>query len=303
MNTRVLVTKIASLLFAGAVSAVLLNSCQKEKITKVPGTINGRTSNATDDQKREAVGIINKIPLLRVFDENDHRFIDVDFQHKKLAFKNATERDFSFATPNPGWNFSNSSQVAFVPASQGGGVLFVGPGSLGGNAGGTVVAGNSALNINYTFCFSASSSALGLDLFDTGADISGISGVIGIDGDFDALLNDEVDSTANFTDFFHGYAAYFVYANEASGSYDILNWFNDLSENTDQLNNKGFSFALDFQNDGWYLSKDGSLNVAGGTMTFSGNYFGIIGLFDSIFGSGNSPNAVEVPGFGSMGCN
>lgn len=290
----------------GAVAALALvvASCSKESVSNTSG-ITVKPANVSAEQKRAAMELARRAPsTVRVYDENDQRFIDVDFKAQKLAFKPATERDFNFATPNEGWNYSNSSDVAWVPAEGGGGILFIGPGSFGGNAGGTVVAGNSALDVNYTFCFSASDEALGFDLFDTGADISGISGVIGIAGDFEALLNQEVDSTADFTDFFQGYAAYFVYDNEAQGSYPILNWLDDLNDDPDDLADAGFSYVFDFQDGAFYLSSGGTLNVSGGSMSFSGEYLGIEGLFDALFEEdADEPEFSTVDGFGTMGCN
>jgi hypothetical protein len=290
----------------GAIAALALvvASCSKESVTNTGG-ITVKPANATAEQKRAAMELANRAPsTVRVYDENDQRFIDVDFKAKKLAFKPATERDFNFATPNNGWNYSNSSDVAWVPAEGGGGILFIGPGSFGGNSGGTVVAGSSALDINYTFCFAADESALGFDLFDTGAELSGISGVVGIAGDFEALLNEEVDSTANFNDFFQGFAAYFVYADEAQGSYPILNWFDDLDSSADDLADKGFSYVFDFSQGAFYLSESGNMNVSGGSMSFNGEYLGIEGLFDALFEeSEEEPQFTTVSGFGTMGCN
>jgi len=289
----------------GAVAflALVFASCSKESITNTSG-ITVKPANATAEQKRAAMELARRAPsTVRVYDENDQRFIDVDFKAKKFAFTPATERDFNFATSNNGWNYSNSSDVAWVPAEGGGGILFIGPGSFGGNTGGTVVAGSSALDINYTFCFAANDSVLGFDLFDTGANLTGISGVVGIAGDFEALLNEEVDSTANFTDFFQGFAAYFVYANEAQGSYPILNWLDDLNDQPDALADKGFSYVLDFQDGSFYLSADGTLNVSGGSMSFNGEYLGIEGLFDALFDESSDANFTTVNGFGTMGCN
>jgi hypothetical protein len=229
--------------------------------------------------------------MLRFFDEERNRFIDV----------NPTTREFSFATPNEGWNFSND-EVAWVPAEGGGGILFIPFSSFGENAGsGNVIAGSSALDIDYAFCFSASDEALGLDLFDFGGDFTGVSLVLGISGDFEALMNDEIGEDAEFTDFFHGFAMYVVYSDTAQGEYEVLNWLSDLEDDPDNLPDHAFSYVLDFINLGLYLSSDGSMNVDGGTMYFDGEYLAITEfLFE--FEEEYEPEFSYVSGYGEMGC-
>lgn len=222
-------------------------------------------------------------------------------------------KSFDFSDPNDGWNFSSSEGVEFVQSPSGGGVLFVSPGSFGSNAGGsgTVVAGNTALNINYTFCFSVDEDALGLDLGFGDVDFDGLSGVLGIAGDFEALMNEDFDEEgADIFDYFHGLAYYLVYDNEAQGNYDILNFIEDVDgeESEEEPDGKGFSIVYGFSSTSFsfYFSKDGSLNVSGGSMNFSGNYYGIVfgNLFDADEEDGELFNLdfVEVPGFGQMGC-
>ena len=159
------------------------------------------------------------------------------------------------------------------------------------------------MDIDFTFCFAASDEALGLDLFDFGGDISGVSTVIGIGGDFEALANGDVDEDADFTDFFDGFAAYIVYANEAQGTYEVLNWLNDLDEDPDFLEDKGFGYVFDFQNEGLYFSSDGALSVQGGDITFNGEYLAIT---DFIFSFGEDDDDISfdyVSGYGTLGCN
>ena len=213
---------------------------------------------------------------------------------------NLQTREFSFASPNDGWNFSSDDGPVFIPADGGGGILIIPAFSFGGNTGGTVVAGNSALDINYTFCFSASDEALGLDLFDYGGNFDGISMVLGIAGDFEALADGDVDEDADFTDFFQGYALYFVYDNEASGTYNILDWFENLEDDVEDLEDNGFSYVIDFVNFNLYFSTDGTLTVSGGEMSFSGEYFGILELLESL--EDEEVDFDVVPGFGTMGC-
>jgi hypothetical protein len=274
-----------------ALSSSFFTGCKKEQVT---GNIAapGKKVTVSADQSRMIRDMVGRVPVIRVYDEANHRFIDIDFE----------KRSFSFSDPNPGWNFSSSDGVVWEPASSGGGILFIGAGAFGSNTGGTIVAGSTALNINYTFCFAASDEALGLDLFDTGGNLSGISGVIGIAGDFDALLEGNVDEDADFTDFFQGFAAYFVYDNEASGNYEILNWFEDLEMGLDDLDQKGFGYVFNFAQFSLYFSYSGTLNVSGGSIGFSGQYLGLENLGEFLLDFDEDPEVNIVPGFGVMGC-
>lgn len=278
-----------------AVSSAFFTGCQKEQIVGGGNTTSPTTINLNKDQKRMVGDLIHRLPVIRVYDEVHNRFIDIDAQN----------RDFSFSTPNDGWNFSNTNGVEWVAAEGGGGFLFIDGSSLGGNTGGTVVAGNSVLDINYTFCFSASDEALGMDLFDVGGDFTGVSVVLGIGGDFEALMNGEVEEgdDVDFTDYFWGFACYVVYADVASGNYEVLNWFDDMDSDPDDLEDKSFSYVLDFQNFALYFSSDGSVNVSGGSMTFNGEYLAILDMFLDFDGDTEDVDIEEVSGYGTMGCN
>ncbi|MBK9599499.1 MAG: hypothetical protein IPO60_14610 [Flavobacteriales bacterium] len=96
-----------------------------------------------------------------------------------------------------------------------------------GAGGGTVSAGNTTLDINLAVCFAVGDDALGGGLF--GPDMGEVAGVIGISGDFDALQNgDFSDGESDPFQYFHGFAYYFVYADNLSNtSYDVLNWIDD----------------------------------------------------------------------------
>lgn len=273
-----------------ATLTLTFTSCSKEEGRRGK-TFANETENATARSMFEK--LINEIPEIGIYDERTDRV---------LLF-NTGSREFSFSSPNPGWNFSSTDGPVFVPASQGGGVLIIPSFSFGANTGGTVVAGNTALDINYTFCFSASDEALGLDLFDFGGDFTGVSVVLGIAGNFEALANDDVDDDADFDSFFQGMAMYIVYSNEASGNYSILNWLDNIDEDPDNLGNKGFSWVIDFQEFNMYLSASGDLSVSGGEMNFTGEYLGFLELFEDLDGDENDISFALVPGFGAMGCN
>lgn len=281
-----------------ALSSAFFTGCQKEQITGTGNTTPASSHVALNSgQKRMISDMIHRVPVLRVYDKVHNQFIDVDFQ----------KRDFSFSTPNDGWNFSSSTGAQWVPAEDGsgGGFLFLDASALGGNTGGTVVAGNSSIDINYTFCFSASDEALGMNLFDVGGDFTGVSMVLGIGGDFEALMNGELngdDEDIDFTDYFWGFACYVVYADVASGSYEVLDWFNDLEDDLDDLKDKSFSYVLDFKNAAMYFSLSGNINVSGGSMAFNGTYLGILDFFLDFDDSEEELDAVSVDGFGTMGC-
>jgi hypothetical protein len=233
--------------------------------------------------------IADKLPSIGFYDEKTDQVLVL----------NPRKREFSFASPNPGWNFSNNTGVTYVTDGSTG-IIFVPFSSIGGNTGGTVVAGNTTLNINYAFCFSASQEALGLDLFDFGGDFTGVSAVFGIAGNFSALESGNFDEV-ELDDLFQGMAMYIVYSNEAQGSYQILNWLDSIEEESNSLSNKGFSWVIDFVDFNMYLSNSGDLNVSGGEMDFTGDYLGFLELFEDIEDEGDLNFAI-VPGFGAMGC-
>ena len=273
---------------------VLASGCQKQEVEYgnyeyLPGTSEERL---TAEQEELVATMVNNVQNLRFWNPETDEFFDFDTHNKR----------FTFATAPDGMDFSNTDGVQWFANPNGGGVLIIPFGALGTGGGGTVVAGNSALNISYTFCFKATDEALGLDLFDFGLNIEGISLVLGIAGNFDALIEGDVDADSEFTDFFQGFAMYVVYDDNPQGTYDILNWLNDLEEEADQLADHGFSYVIDFTNFSIYFSKTGSLSVSGGFMNFSGTYFALLELLTVIEDYGDLQFA-NVQGFGAMGCN
>ncbi len=278
------------------VTLLFSTSCSKDD-TATAQKQSGEVKALTDKEDQGKVSeLVKKSPAISWYNSTMDKIITVD--------PNSQEKSFNFSDPNPGWNFSSYQETYWVPSENGGGILFLGAGSFGGNAGGTVVAGNSELDINYTFCFSASEEALGLDLFDIGGeDFTGISGVVGFAGDFEALQTGEFTEDDDILDFFQGIAYYVVYDNEASGNYPILNWFDDLDESPDNLQGNGFAWVFAFSEPaGIYFSQSGDLNVSGGSIDFEGTYFGLeISDFD--LEEFEDFEFVEVEGFGTMGCN
>ncbi|OFY64548.1 MAG: hypothetical protein A3H98_01110 [Bacteroidetes bacterium RIFCSPLOWO2_02_FULL_36_8] len=288
-------------------SLFIISSCTNE--CPVPG--NGGTSTTVTDDKTvmdKAQRALNRINKIKIVDTGNK---------KVLGTANLRDGGFSFAEPNEGFNFSSSEGVEFVESPNGGGILYVSANAFGSvSGGGTVIAGKTSLNINYTFCFSASDEAMGLNMFGSDSMFSGVSVVLGISGDFKKLLEGNTsagdtssgDSSAkeNPFEFFNGMAVYIVYAERASGSYDVLNWAEsaqDMENNTDKLADKGLSVVVDFRAPAFSLSSKGKLNVSGGNIGFNGEYLQF--SFESGQGLDDIDEDVKfkkVAGFGSMGC-
>lgn len=226
-------------------------------------------------------------------------------------------KSFSFSDPADGWTFATNQGVVWTQNPAGGGVMFITPGSFGsGGSGGVVTAGNLTLPIAFTLCFTADEGGLGFDPGDFG-DFSGLSGVIGIAGNTSALENEDFDQEGvEIESFFLGAAVYLVFADEASGSYPVLNYVNDdvdLNEIEDDLvQGKSFSLVFGFDQNagGLYMSMGGTMNVNGGTMNFNGTYYGFELNFGDVDLGGDEDtdleflegNYVQVSGNGAMGC-
>lgn len=277
----------AFMFIMGAVT--IFSSCQKEQV-RTGTTQYDRV--VTSQEQRAAEELMEDLPNFAVYNEEENKLYTFD----------PKTRDFSFSTPNSDWNFSNQDGVEYVSNGNQGWVI-IPVFNFGANSGGTIVAGNSVLDVDYTFCFSASEEALGLDLFGYGGDLTGVSVVVGIAGNFEALMDGDVDEDADFTDFFHGFAAYYVYANEAQGSYDILNWFDNVDEDVDTLAEQGFAYVIDWIGPGIYFSSDGTLNVSGGSITFNGEYLGITDFALDFEDDEDGFDFGYVSGFGTLGCN
>ncbi|MFK7755537.1 MAG: hypothetical protein AB8B53_01255 [Flavobacteriales bacterium] len=286
--------KIKTYIYAAilcAITAALITSCTKE----APQAGLYGTPIDMDKYKKRALELVEEIPDIGVYDRVNDRMIMVNFNTKS----------FSFADPNSGWNFSDDDDLTYVDNPEGGGILYVGSSSLGGNTGGTLVMGTSTLDITYTFCVSVANEALGLDVFfDNESDFDGFSIVMGIAGDFEALENGDIDEDSNFYDYFQGIAWYYIYDNEAQGNYDVVDWFDNFDqEDYSGFGDKGFACAIDFQDFDVYFSVDGTITVSGGSMNFNGSYFGLLNLADSFFGDDiDQVDAEIVDGFGIMGC-
>lgn len=226
--------------------------------------------------------------------------------NKVIVFKHLPDgsRSFNFVDPpGGGINFASSNGGQWTWSESQGLMVLTEPSAGLGAGGGTVVAGDASLDIQMAVCFSMDEEGLGMDMFDTG--INDVAGVVGIAGDFDALMNGDFSSeTDDIFDYFHGFAYYLVYAEQlGNDEYEVLNWVDDLDQSEDDLQNFGFSFVISFQGEGGvYISRDGALTVDGGSIGFNGNYYAIegTGFFDED-GEGDGDYSV-VSGFGTMGC-
>lgn len=293
-------TKFASVVKAGVpvlLMAGLLVSCSKERFNS--GADQQSTVITDKGTQKKLIHQAEKMPAVGIYNKTMDKVII-------FSVNENGEKSFNFANPNSGGiNFatSNGGQWVAYPDEPGGLIIITEPGAGLGSGGGSVVVGNTALDISFAMCFSVDEQAIGIDLFDTGIDE--VAGVIGFAGDFEALANADLESEElNPFDYFQGLAYYLVYADDlANQSYEVLNWIEDLEQDVEELEGFGFSYVVHFVNDGGiYLSQDGELTVDGGSIGFNGNYFGINGL--GFFGEeGDEPTFEEnIPGFGTMGC-
>lgn len=296
MNYKVLV---ASALTAGV---VVLAGCQKDRTLGGDGIKVERKVTLTEAQKREASEMVQRVPTLRFYDEAENRFIDF----------NVGSRDFVFSDPDEGFSFDDPDQNGVILYADGDVdyiVFSTGIGTAGNGGGGTVVAGNTALNMDLTVCLSVEEVAAGDgygDLFDTGFGFSEYGAVFGIAGDFEALAEANWDSE-DFDpfEFFHGYAAYYVITDgDLEGSHEVFDWLDTSDDGSDDYNDMASSFVMDFSNFSLYFATSGNVNVSGGSMTFNGEYIAIEDLFLDFLGEGEEdPEVSVVSGFGTMGCN
>jgi hypothetical protein len=281
-----------------AFGAIVFTGCQKEEVAFTgKNPLNGTNKvQLSEAQMRKVHQISSQIPMVRLYDEANGRYMDMNIYER-------WNRDWTFANPYQGAEYSESG--SWVSADGEAMVVFSVNGTTSGaGGGGTVVAGNTTLNIDHAFCFNVDVQAVGLDLFDFGGSFDGVSGVIGIAGDFEALANGELGEEADFEDFFQGFAAYIVYDSQANGTYEVLDWFSDLESEADDLADNAFSYVLDWNNFGLFFSSNGSITASGASLSFEGEYLSLLDFVTSIDEEGEGELEAEfVEGFGQMGCN
>lgn len=292
---------IAATLTVGA--ALAFTGCSKDEEVHSGKSSNApvRTTTLTTEQQRALGEKVNDLPKLRLYNPNTNRFIDMDMGN----------RDYVFSDPDAGFSFDDPDQDGFMTFSDGDDSFIVfnlGVGVAGQGGGGFVVAGETALTMDFTVCLSAAEVGGDDDsysgFFDSGADFDEFGVVVGISGDFEGLMDADTESE-NFDPFeyFYGYAAYYVIAEDLSGSHEVFDWF--AAEDEDELDGLAFSFVMDFTNFNLYFASSGTLNVSGGTMSFNGEYFNLADVFESFLDGEDEDDAeIEVvSGYGQMGCN
>lgn len=296
MMNKIINLKSIAAVTAIAVSAFVFTACQKENLA-TGNPVAGKKVALSEIQKRNVESLAQSIPTVRLWDQANNRFMDIDIFNRKVT------RDWTFANPTEGYTYAGTSTWSNADGSQMV-VLTISGTSSGSGGGGTVVAGNSALDIDYAFCFNIDVEAVGIDLFSgLGGEFDGVAGVVGIAGDFEALANNELGEDPDFEDFFQGFAEYIVYDDYADGNYEVLNWFDDLDGEPDDLEGNAFSFVIDFQNFGIYFSSGGSIDVSGSSMNFNGEYLALGDFLLDLGEEEGEPDVTEVYGYGEMGCN
>lgn len=275
-------------------TAGLLVSCAKERIDAVVTP----SKEITDKSVRRALDeAARNLPKVGIYNKTMEKIIVFDLS-------NPQAKSFSFVDPGPGMNFasSNGGEWVYFPES-GEFVVLSQPDAGVGAGGGTVVAGGTSLNIDIAFCFSASDSTFGGDLFG-GDGFGDVAGVIGIAGDFDALVNQEFGEDDDPFDYFEGLAFYYVWTDElANTSYEVMDFFEAEDADPEENQDMAFAWLVSLQGEGSvYLSSEGEISINGASMSFNGEYFGIegVGFFDE--DGGEDLEYVDVPGFGTMSC-
>lgn len=272
------------LMFIVGFLSLTITACNKSKIVNVAKHEKVVLSKEQQIKLEEA---FKNMPLIiKMKDEKNNRFVDFNVKERTVSF-------------NKSWNFANP-QPNTIYAQDGSFVVYVSSTTFdfgGSSPSYTVNAGNTSLNVK-TICVAVDASAYAA-MFQTQTGqlpIDGISAVIGLDADFSLLQN---ASSSNFGDYFHGLAYYLVYDFGASGSYNVFDW----TGSTPLGNSDGFAMVFGFEQNnfgGFYFSKDGTLNVSGGDMTFNGNYWGIEADFTTL----STTLAYDTfAGSGTMGCN
>ena len=279
-----MISKPISLYGILAFVVIGFSSCQKSEVNPA-GKLNGSNSSARK--------LVARLPEIKIYDDKTKKIFRVN------------EDGFSFIdNSGSGFNFSDPTGVTYTDNTTGGELVVAAQGfgsnSGGGGAGGLIQIGSTSLNIKYTFCFSADEKFFGANLFSTSSDsglFSGVSGVIGVDGDFTALQSGS--STNKPEDLFKGLGMYIVYDKKAQGTYPIVNWLDEMEDsdtNPADFKKKGFAFFMDFQNEKISFSKSGNISVSGGSMTFTGQYL-------TIHKDADNDNYVTENGLGTLGCN
>lgn len=300
MNFKKQIRNVAFLAIGTA--TLLFTSCSKDdshtgSADSMKGQEVAKSEITNKEVKEEIRRLRENLPTVAIYNTTMDKYIllDINKQGQKSFSFASPGFDASFSSPNESITYANIDGSNYVIANQGSG--------FGASGGGTVTAGTSVLVLNYVLCFSAGEETLGGDLFDfggTGGD--GFSGAIGISGDFEALSSGNFDENSDPFQYFYGFAFYYIFDDNPSGSYQVIDFFNEVGETS--LNDYAFAIVVAFQDGGGiYFSSDGTLDFADASINFSGHYVGLEGL---LLGFGDDVDAdnnfVEVEGFGQINC-
>lgn len=244
--------------------------------------------NSKNTLSKDAIDNLNNLlklspDILNLVDEKNRKVYKIDLKSRKLI----NTKTWSFSDPDVNTVYAENDYIV-VYAS----IDFLQENAQSYN----IQVGDESLSVK-TICMSIDYSSF-LTLFgELGSEFpsDGFSAVIGIDADLSMLSN---ASSENIGNFFHGMASYYVYDFEASGQYEVFDWW-DL--NTFESGN-AVAYAFLFSNNNFgsfHFSKDGNINVSGGNMTFEGNYYKIDYDFFMI---NDSLEFQTVQGSGTMGC-
>lgn len=255
-----------------------------------------KQSGVTQEQREALEQFLKKMPAFELQTESGQVY---------RVEKNAAG-GWSFTNPptEPGYAESSTGTYTFVENTSAGGTFAVAASGFGSNSsgGGIISAGSNTYDFKYTFCLSADEEALDLGLFDEPFD--GVSMVIGISGEFEKILEGEVDADdTSFEDLFSAFGYFIVYDDQASGSYEVIGVTESEEMDENQLNGQGLAFIFDIKNGKFFLSKDGNLTVSGGNIGFNGNYFEIDAAWDAADNELDAAEMKVVSGIGSLGCN
>ncbi len=258
---------------------IIYSSCQPDSINQ-----GMHSEKPTIDQIENINKILDHSPtILKLVDEKKSIQYTIDLKSKKLI-----------ETKN--WSFSNVA-LNSIYAENGYVTIYASIDNMNENSQTyNIQVGDEELNVK-TICLSIDYSSMfsAFGGYFSDFPIDGFSAVVGIDADFSLLSN---ASSSNIGNFFHGCVSYYVYDFEASGDYDVYDWWN-LTEFSD---NTAIAYAFIFSDNNFgsfNFSKDGTINVNGGSMSFEGNYYQIDYDFFLI---NDSLDFNQVSGSGTMGC-
>jgi len=286
-------------------TVVLLSGCTKESVE-----INGSSASPakkvelSSEQMNRAKKMTGRLPKLRYWDESNQRFIEF----------NPNSRDLIFSDPDEGFNFDDpdgNNAMVFSDGTDSYLVFSSGFGVSGQGGGGTVVAGSTILNMDFTVCLSMEEVAAGdgmVDFFGDGSDaFSEYAAVVGISGDFEALeSSNSSDPSFDPFEYLNGFAAFYVIADDVSGSHEVFNWMDADSSSSNDFDDMASAMVLSFQDASLYFANSGTVTTSGGTMDFNGTFVGFSDYLDLFLDDSSSEidlEAEEVSGYGTMGCN